>query len=161
MTDQARPEQQAFLLRSIAERLGQQPVKAIIKAPDVLAVYRATIYYHDRRARDSCATLCDRRSSGAQLAVAYRGAFQQKPISYPITETRYEAFTQALVKLRFDHMGDQPGMPLYGLDFWMIERAAGSFVHSVIVAPQTAQGAHAKLVGLIKEHLPEALRVIE
>jgi hypothetical protein len=161
MTDQARPEQQAFLLRNIAERLAQQPVKAIIKVPDVLAVYRVTIYYHDRRARDSCATLYDRRSSGTQLSVAYRGTFQQKPITYPISETRYDSFTQALVKLRFDHMGDQPRMPLYGLDFWMIERAAGNFLRSVIVAPQTAQGAHANLVGLIKEHLPEALRVIE
>ena len=161
MTDQTRPEQQAHLLRGIAERLGQQPVKAIIKVPDVLAVYRVTIYYHDRRAHDSCATLYDRRSSGAQLAVAYRGAFQQKPISYPISETRYESFTQAMVKLRFDHMGDQPRMPLYGLDFWMIERAAGSFLRSVIVAPQTAAGNHAKLVEIIREHLPEALRVIE
>lgn len=156
----AHPEQQAHLLRSIAERLGQMPVKTLIKAPDVLAIYRVTIYYHDRRARDSCATLYDRRGSGAQLSVAYRGAFQQKPISYPISETRYDSFTQALVKLRFDHMGDQPGMPLYGLDFWMIERAAGSFLRSIIVAPQTAQGDHAKLVELIKEHLPEALRII-
>lgn len=161
MLDQAHPEQQAFLLRAIAERLGQQPVKAIIKAPDILAVYRVTVYYYDRRARDSCATLCDRRSSGAQLAVTYRGAFNQKPITYTLSEARYEAFTTALVRLRFDHMGDQPRMPLYGLDFWMIERAAGSFVHSVIVAPQTAQGSHAALVEIIQEYLPEALRLIE
>jgi hypothetical protein len=161
MVDQAHPEQQAHLLRSIAERLGQRPVKAIIKAPDVLAVYRITVYYHDRRAHESCATLCDRRVGGAQLSVAYRGMFSQKPIVYRLSEARYEAFTQALHKLRFDHMGDQPRMPLYGLDFWMIERAAGSFLRSVIVAPQTAAGAHAQLVGLIKEHLPEALRAIE
>jgi hypothetical protein len=51
-------------------------------------------------------------------------------------------------------------MPLYGLDFWMIERASGSFVRGVIVAPQTAQGAHAKLVEAIRTYLPEALRMV-
>ncbi|HLV35951.1 MAG TPA: hypothetical protein VKY59_12585 [Spirillospora sp.] len=161
MVDQAHPEQQAALLRAIAERLGLPPVKLLVKEPGVLGVYRVTVYYHDRRARDSCATLVDDRRQEPRLSTCYRGAFGQRPITYTLTEDRYEAFVRALQKLRFDHLRDQPGMPLYGLDFWMIERAAGSFVRSVIVAPQTAQGAHAQLVGIIREHLPEALRAIE
>lgn len=161
MVDQARPEQQAFLLRNIAERLGLPPVKTLVKEPGVLGVYRVTIYYHDRRARDSCATLVDARRQEPRLSTCYRGAFGQRPITYTLSETRYEAFAQALQKLRFDHLRDQPGMPLYGLDFWMIERAAGSFLRSVIVAPQTAQGVHADLVRAVQTHLPEALRAIE
>lgn len=160
MASQSHPEQQAFLLRSIAERMDQPPLKTLIKAPQVLAAYRVTVYYHDRRALDSCATLWDRRLEGVQLVLCYRGMFDQKPITRPLSETRYDTFTQALQKLRFDHLADQPDMPLYGLDFWMVERAAGSFIHSVIVAPQTATGSHADLVQIIQTHLPESLREV-
>lgn len=160
MAHQAHPEQQAALLRGIAEWLGLPPVKTIIREPGVRGVYRVTVYYHDRRARDVCATLRDVRSEPPQLTISYRGAFDHRPIRYPFSKDRHLALARALQNLRFDHLPDQPDMPLYGLDFWMIERAAGSFVHSVIVAPQTAQGAHADLVGLIKTHLPEALRVV-
>ncbi len=160
MAHQAHPEQQAALLRGIAERLGLPPVKTIIKEPGVRGVYRVTVYYHDRRARDVCATLRDARSEAPRLTISYRGAFDHRPIRYPFSEDRCRALAQTLQKLRFDHLPDQPDMPLYGLDFWMIERAAGSFVHSVIFAPQTAQGVHADLARAIQDHLPEALRIV-
>ncbi|MAS32854.1 MAG: hypothetical protein CL610_02530 [Anaerolineaceae bacterium] len=160
MSPQTHPEQQAFLLRSIAEQLRLPPVKALIKEPGVRGVYRVTIYYHDRRGRDSCATLVDRHMSGVLLSISYRGLFAQKPIIHNIPESRYENLGGGLQKLRFDHMADQPGMPLYGLDFWMIERAAGSFVHSVIIAPQTAEKIYAQLAETIRTHLPEVLRTI-
>ena len=160
MADYAHPEQQAFFLRAVAERMGLSSVREDLKAPDVLGIYRLTIYYHDRRALDSCATLIDRRSEGAQLSICYRGLFNQTPIVHAIPDDRYQQFVQMLQRLRFDHIADQPRMPLYGLDFWMIERGAGGFVRSVIVAPQTAEGVHADLVNTIKDHLPEALRAI-
>ena len=153
-------EQQAFLLRAISERLKLEPVKQIIKQPGMRAVYRVTIDYHDRRALDSVATLYDRRGSEPVLDIVYRRLFGERPISHPIAQQRYEHFTRALQKLRFDHLKDQPGMPVYGLDFWMIERAAGAFVKNIIVAPAVAEGVHAELVHIIKTYLPEALREI-
>ncbi|MBZ0298774.1 MAG: hypothetical protein K8J31_03490 [Anaerolineae bacterium] len=159
MGNPARPEQQAAMLRGITERMGLPPIRTLCKEPDVLGVYRITVDYYDRRAHDSCATLVIRRS-GAQLAMHYQRAFDQKPILYPIATIQLEAFSHALQTLKFDTLSDQPEIPLYGLDFWMVERAAGTFVHSVIISPQTAPGRHADLVRAIQTHLPEALRLI-
>jgi len=159
MTD-SHPEQQAYTLRAIAEYMGLDPLKRIVRQPGVRAVYRVTIYHHDRRALDSVATLRRDTLNEAVLSLVYEGMFHSKPLIHIIPAERYEVFTLALQKLHFDHIADQPGIPLYGLDFWMIERAAGTFVKSVIVAPQTANGIHAELVATLKTHLPEALREI-
>jgi hypothetical protein len=159
MTD-SHTEQHAYTLRAIAEYLRLEPLKRIARQPGVRSVYRVTIYHHDRRALDSVATLCRERENQATLSLNYEGVFHLKPLIHNIPPERYEAFTLALQKLHFDHLADQPGMPLYGLDFWMIERAAGTFVKSIIVAPQTANGVYAELVAIIKTHLPEALREI-
>ena len=156
----SRTVQQAFLLRSIAERLGQEPVKRLIKMPGMCAVYRIIVYYHDRRALDSVATLCDMVRHDPELTLVYRGIFSERPIKHTLPGRRYENFTQALQQVRFDHLKDQPGLPVSGADFWMIERAAGTYVHSVIVAPAIATGDHAELVRAIQHYLPEALRMI-
>jgi hypothetical protein len=158
MADETRTEQHAALLRGVAEYLGLQPVKRLIKTPGMRAVYRVTMVYHDRRALDSVATLCHSRT--LELALYYRGAFGRQPILHPFTETRFEAFTHALQQLHFDKLHDQPNLPLYGRDLWMVERAAGGFIRSVILAPQIAQGDHAALVEIIKTHLPETLRML-
>ena len=160
MVSSARPEQQAALLRAVAEHLGLPPVKRLIRAPGVTAVIRVTAYYHDRRALDSVATLWHSRVEGNKLAISYRGAFGQKPILHPISDNRYEALAAALSQLHFNHLHDQPTMPLHGLDFWMVERATGGFLRSVILAPDTAQAEHARLLEIIRDYLPEALRLV-
>ena len=153
-------EQQAFLLRAIGERLRQEPVKRIIKAPGLQAVYRITVYYHDRRALDSVATVREMAQGDPELTMVFRGIFDDRPIKRTIPRQRYETFTQALQRLRFDHLKDPPGLPQSGKDLWMIERAAANFIHSVIVAPETATGVYAELVDAIRTQLPEALRTI-
>ena len=157
----SRTAQHAHLLRSIGERLKQRPVKQIIKQPGMRAVYRVTIFYHDRRALDSVATLYDRHTVDPELAIAYQGAFREKLLKYPVSRIRYEDFVSKLHHLRFDHLRDQPSLPQYqNVDLWLIERAAGTFVRSIIVAPETAQDVHGEIVNMIKTYLPEALRLI-
>jgi hypothetical protein len=43
----------------------------------------------------------------------------------------------------------------------LVERAAGTFIHSVVVAPDTAVDHHARLVNAVKNGLPEALRLVK
>ncbi len=160
MVSHSYSEQQAAVMRALAQRLGLPPIKQAVLAPGVSAVLRLTIYYHNQRAVDSIATLCHSRIDGTSLAVTYRGAFKHQPIRHQIPAERFETLAQGLASLRFDRLRDQPGMPPYGLDFWMLERAAASFSHSVILAPGTAEDAYAELVALLREHLPEALRII-
>lgn len=155
----SRTEQHAHTLRAIADRLQLPSVRQMAQQPGVRAVYRLTVYHHDRRALDSVATL-RRVGEEAHLTIVHERMFFIKPITHIIPLKRYESFTTGLQKLRFDHLGDQPDIPLYSLDLWMLERAAGSFVHGVIVAPAAASGAHAALIDIIQTHLPEALREI-
>ena len=156
----AHTEQHAFTLRSIADRMGLEPVKRMVRQPGMRAVYRLIIFHHDRRAADSVATLYHTGPDKITLSLAYERAFHHQPLIHSIPFTRYEALTLALQNLHFDHLPDQRGMPFFGVDLWMIERAAGTFIKSVIIAPQTAGGSYAGLVTAIHTHLPEALREI-
>jgi hypothetical protein len=155
-----RTEQIAHTLRAIADRLKLETLRQIALQPGVRAVYRLTVYHHDRRALDSVATVRRLPGEAVLLTPVHEGMFFTKAPTYTLPVRRYEAFTAALQTLRFDHLSDQPGLPLHGLDFWMLERAAVSFVHGVIVAPETASGVHRTLVSAIQAHLPEALREI-
>jgi hypothetical protein len=46
------------------------------------------------------------------------------------------------------------------VDLWLLERAAGSFNHSVVIAPALAQGAYNTLAACVKTYIPEALREV-
>ena len=160
MADDTHSERHAFTLRMVAERANAVPVRTISKQPGVSAVYRLTIYYHDRRARDTVATI--RRTKGADitLTITYDGLFREKVIVHPVSPQRYEAFDLALRKLPFDKLADQPRLPNYGSDLWLVERAAGTFIHSVVLAPQTASDVYAQLAETMTAYLPEALKEV-
>jgi hypothetical protein len=147
-------------LRAIIENTGVPSLLALTRRPGVRDVYRVTAHYHDGRARDSVATLVDHRMEGAHLETAFRVTFSGKPLLYPIPNARYAAFGQTLHELRFDQLKDQPDLPLYGVDLWLIERAAGSYLRGIIVAPELASGVYTSLVCAVRAHLPEALREV-
>lgn len=94
------------------------------------------------------------------LEVRYEGLRHLRPVRCALTLDRLTALLLAWQRAGFDRLRDQPGLPLHGVDLWLLERAAGTFVHSVIVAPQTAAGQHAALVAAVRERLPEALREV-
>ncbi|MBZ0295820.1 MAG: hypothetical protein K8L99_24895 [Anaerolineae bacterium] len=161
MIDDTHNERHAFTLRAVADRAGVQPIKHLMRQPGMSAIYRLTIYYHDRRARDTVATLSYVIGQEITLAVAYDGLFHHKSILHRISSERYQDFVLALRKPRFDKLPDQPYLPNYGSDLWMIERAAGSFIKGVIVAPQTAADDYAQLCAVIQTYLPEAFREVK
>ena len=157
--DDTHNERIAFMLRAVAERLQAEPLQRIARQIELRAAYRVTVYHHDRRARDCVATLCRTRDE-ITLTLVYDGLFHLKPIVHPVSPERYEAFTLALQKLHFDTLKDQPRLPQYGLDFWLVERAAGTFTKSVIVAPAIAEGVYKVLVSIIQTYLPETQREV-
>jgi hypothetical protein len=153
-------ENQAAILRAIAQHSGQPSLREIAANAGIQAVYRVSIHYHDRRARDSVATLTFSRIDGAQLMVVFLGALGHKPLTHPLAPSRYDAFVRGLQMMHFDNMTDQPDIPLHSADLWMVERAAGGYGKSVILSPEVARGNHALLVDTIKQYLPAALRVV-
>jgi hypothetical protein len=145
-------------LRGIGDQVGAKAMQTLAHEPGVKALYRLTIRYHDRRAADSVATL--RWSKEATLGVIYRGLFGHKPVITAIEQARYEAFAQETTRLGFDRLHDQPNIPPHGVDLWLLERAAGSFYNSVVLAPELTGNVYARLVFELQRLLPEATRAI-
>ncbi len=151
----------APLLRAIAEALHLPPVTKLAKGAGVRAIYRVTISYYDGRACNSVATLI--AGIGApRLEVAYQKALGENPLIKIIDADAFTHLEKALLHAKFDHMPDQPNLPDYNsVDLWMIERAAGTFTRSVIVAPASAADyAQAAIIAAVRDYLPEALREI-
>jgi len=151
------------MLRAIPDELGLVPVMEIVRRPGITDVYRITVHYYDRRACDSVATLIRTMAGGAVLETVYRRALDQKPLAHKLDDRRYRAFVTAIKTTGFDKLIDQTGLPAYdSTDVWMIERAAGSFNHSVVVAPESVQSApHKALIDAVRSYLPEALRMVK
>jgi hypothetical protein len=149
-------------LRLVALRLALPELAAVARQPDVIDALRITVQYHGGRQPDQVATLVrERHSAGPRLTVAYRRATDRPLVlTLSIETARAEAFGTGLRRLNFDRLDDQPDIPWFGEDLWLVERAAGAFHHDVIIAPESATGPHADIVGLTRTLLHEAVRTI-
>lgn len=145
-------------IRLIAVRLGQGELKHITQQPGVHEALRVSVSYHDGRAPNSVATLTRGRGETVHLQLAYDKT--PEPVHFDLTlpRSRYQDLLLALRRTRFDHLDDQPDMPFFGIDLWLVERVAGSFYHDVVLCPDTAQDAHRAIVQAVHEHLPESIR---
>jgi len=153
---------QAPLLRSIAAQLGLPPINEVASRPIVREVYRFTVHYFDGRACNSVATLVASQTGGVRLENLYQRALNRKPIAHSIEDARYAEFVKAIKGLHFDKLSDQTNLPAYNsTDLWLVERGAGTFTHSVILAPELAQDDFSKLANAIKNGLPEVLRMVK
>lgn len=153
---------QAPMLRAIADALRLPSVLEIAREPRVSEVYRITVQYFDGRYCNSVATLLAVHGAEPVLEVVYQRALARKPLTHPIDGARYAEFVQAVKGLRFDHMPDQADLPTYNsTDLWLVERAAGTFAHSVILAPEMARDTHSRLANAVRNGLPHALRTVK
>lgn len=149
------------ILRGVSDQLGLERVTQMARRPGMQAVYRITVHYFDGRASDSAATLYRTTADGIRFEIRFQRALGGLPLSPLVSVTAYETLVRALQSLGFDHLTDQTNLPDYNVtDVWMIERGAGMFAHSVILAPELATGKHALLVNAIRNGLPEALRTV-
>jgi hypothetical protein len=162
-TDSPLFRSQSPALRAFAERVSAPTVNMLARQPGMAAVFRVTVHYHDRRAQDSIATLKKGVGSSITLEIVYDRALNQKPLFYTLTVENYEIFIRAVLRLGFDRLTDQPHIPPHDVtDVWLVERAAGTFAHSLLVAPDLAQeGAHARLINAIRNGMPEMLHVVK
>lgn len=154
---------QSAPLRLIALRLAVPDLAVVARQPDVIETFRLTVQYHDGRNPDQLATLTRRRGQEAgKLAVVYRRP-DDKPLAleFTIEAERLNQFSAALRRVSFDRLDDMPDIPWFGADLWLIERAAGSFHHDVILSPDRAAGVHAEIAASARQTLREAVRAIQ
>jgi hypothetical protein len=153
-------ERRADFLRFIAVRLRRPELRDVVRQPGVSAAYRITIHYDEGQYADQIATLVHGQGGAAVLEVAYRRAHQHPTFEFPFGAERYQAFDLAMRRLGFDRLDDQPDVVFPGTDLWLIERASGSYLHDVVLAPALAQGVYGWLVDTVRKHVREALRPI-
>jgi hypothetical protein len=150
-------------LHVIAERLGLQMLRATAARPGVNEALRVTIRYSDGKLPDSVATLERGVGDNCRLHVIYdRYNGQGEPYRYEfaISLERYHKLLAALRLSRFEALDDAFDTPPSGVDVWLVERAAGSYFHDVILSPGNATAHHREVVVTMKTHLPEAVRAL-
>ncbi len=153
---------QSAPLRLIAMRLEVAELETVVRAANIVEGWRLTVHHHDGRAPDQIATwLKFRGQDSAHMTTVYRRA-TEKPLTltHSIPPERYQAFVKGARQLGFDKLDDPLNIPWIGADLWLLERAAGGFHHDVILVPDRAEGAHAALIALLRDHLKEALRAV-
>ncbi len=148
-------------LRALAERLGLPTVGKLARTPGASAIYRVTARYHDRRAKDSVATLRKMVTGEIVIEAVFDRALNQKVLVHAVTRDQFDIFNTAILGMGFDRLHDQPDIPLYDVvDMWLVERAAGTFTHGILIAPNEARDKHAQVVNAIRHGMPEMIRMI-
>lgn len=146
-------------MRLIAARLGQDELQKITSNPAINEAVRVSIHYHDgEQAPNSVATLQRGHGDNCELQLLYDKSPRMAKLKLSIPSTRYQALLVALRRARFDALDDEEDLPYFGVDLWLIERAAGSFYHDIVVCPTSAKGHHREIVLALRQHLPEAVR---
>jgi hypothetical protein len=148
-------------IRLIALRLSQNELRHLTQQPGINEAFRVTIQYHDGQHPNQVATLTRGHGGTCVLKVVYDKPGKNVFFTYPVDVGRYQALLTALRRTKFDTLDDQPDVPYFGVDLWLVERASGSFYHDVVLAPDSARGFYRELILALRQHLKEALRAIE
>lgn len=145
-------------LRAIITRLGVTPLSRLVTEPGVMGIYRLTRYHTTVYLRHMVATLVHQRPEHVRLERVYEGLFEHRPMTDTIPLQRYQALVKALQGAQLDRLSDQPGKGLDAGGLWLLERASGTFHHSLILLPAHAEKPYTLISNAIADYLPEALR---
>ncbi|HEX3052474.1 MAG TPA: hypothetical protein VHP83_17565 [Aggregatilineaceae bacterium] len=147
-------------IRLIALRLNQDELRNLTHRPGINEAFRVTIQYHDAQHPNQVATLT-RGHSECSLSIVYDKPGKLLDFRHTIPAERYKELLTSLRRTKFDTLDDQPDVPYFGVDLWLVERASGSFYHDVVMSPDSARGHYRELLLAMREHLKEALRSID
>jgi len=149
---------QASFLYTLSGRFNLVPLQSLAKQTTLRALLRITAYYADGRAWHSIATLIDERGKTPRIEVVYEGLNIEKPLVYPVSAAAWLAVQQAMTQVGFDTLRDQGDLPQNLMTLWRIERAAGTFYHSLVLSPHKSMQPYSRLVNAIDAYLPDAVR---
>ncbi len=153
-------DQHVQTLRRIADRAGVPPLRQVALLPGVRSVYRVTVHHDALNLADAIVTVRQTGTEAPLVEAVYPGYFGHKPLIRRLTLSEFEQFSMALSQLQFDRLSDQPGIPFYGSDIWLVERASGGFSKGVGLAGSNASGVYRQLLTVIQRYLPEVTREI-
>ena len=147
-------------LLDFVSRLEIPKLRQLAKQPGIQAVYRIVTYHADRHARHVVATITRTQYNDLTLEVIYEGVANHRPFTHDVSFSNYEKLLAVFQQVDFDQLSDQPKLPIYNRDLWMIERAAGTFYHCVVMSPDTPQKPYVTLINAVDAYIPEAVREV-
>ena len=144
----------------LASQLGLPDLQRAASAAGVMSILQVSAYYAERRVRHSVARVSMYQTGEIELRVVFQGVSLAEPLRLVVERERMELLDDVLLRVRFDKLSDQPGLSYAERSVWLIQRAAGSHVHGIMVAPDRPEAPYSTLVNAIDAYLPEAIREI-
>lgn len=144
----------------VADNLGVTALSQVAKQVGVISVLRITAFYPERRARHTVSTVIERHQNQRRLEIVYEGFYDHQPIILAVSEDNFTALNQVLRQVKFDKLDDQTGISYKDHSLWLIQRAATTYSHGVIVSPDVPKLPYSTLVNAIDAYLPESIREV-
>lgn len=142
----------------LARNLGLPDLAQAARGAGVMSVLEVSAYYAERRLRHSVARLIEYQLGDIELQVAYEGVRLATAPRISLDEARIEKVNAVLLALKFGTLDHQPDLSYDERSLWLIQRAAGSHRHGVLVAPDRPEPPWSTIVNAIDDCLPEAIR---
>ncbi|MDE2821550.1 MAG: hypothetical protein OXI40_17600 [Chloroflexota bacterium] len=148
------------VIYQVAGDLGFENLNRVARRAGVMSVLQVTAYYFGRRAHHSVARVIEYQLGEVEMLLVYEGFNRHKPLRLSVPKDRLEKLVRALRQAKFDTLSDQDGLSFSDRSLWLIQRAAGTYSHSVIVAPDKPQLPWSSIVNAIDDYLPGAIREV-
>jgi hypothetical protein len=142
----------------LASRLGLPDLAQAARGAGVMSVLEVSAYYAGRRVRHSVARVFEYQMGETALQVAYEGVRLGTAPLISLDSARMENVNAVLLAVKFGALRHQPELSYDERSLWLIRQAAGSHVHSVMVAPDRPEPPYSAIVNAIDDWLPEAIR---
>ncbi len=144
----------------LASQFGLPDLQRAASEAGVMSVLQVSAYYAARRVRHSVARLSEHQTGEIAMQVVFQGVSLAEPLRLRVDRERMEGLEQALLRARFEQLSDQAGLSYAERSLWLIQRAAGSHVRGIMVAPDRPEAPYTTIVNAIDAYLPEAIREI-
>ena len=144
----------------LASSLGLPDLEREAGRAGVMSVLQVTAYYVERRVRHSVARILEYQMGEIEMQVAYEGVRLAKPMQLAVEREQIERLNEVLLDVNFGKLGDQSDLSYNERSLWLIQRASGSHLHGIMVAPDRPEMPYSTIVNAIDAHLPEAIREV-
>lgn len=148
------------ILYQLAGDMGLADLSAVTRGAGVMSALQVSAYYVERRIRHSVARVIEYQLGEIQMQLVFEGVNRHQPLLSSVSRARFEQLATALRQAKFDKLEDQAGLSYADRSLWLIQRAAGSFSHGIIVSPAKPELPYSSIVNAIDEYLPSAIREV-
>ena len=120
----------------LASQLGLPDLERAASQAGVMSILQVSAYYAERRVRHSVARVIEYQTGEIELRVVFQGvSLDWATAAMAVERERMEKLEDALLRAKFQKLSDQPGLSYAERSLWLVQRAAGTHVHGIMVAP--------------------------